>query len=549
MSWRGSRDMTMPVTRVGKWCSVLDLSTMAAPSDHDIILAVSEDLPVGIWVARAPGGEEVFANKAFAQIMGTGVLDASVGSYSEPYGILTRDGKPYPEERLPFSRALAERQVVINDDITIRRPDGTCVDIRAVGRPVVDEAGTITHVVIAFFDITREVAAERARADSEQRLHRSQRMEAIGTLAGGIAHDFNNLIFGIKLIASDLASSEPDPKRKEALKLIDDITERSAALTRSLLGFARRGKHRATTLCLSDLIAAMSELLRRTSTGVELELDLQAEDRGLLVGDQSQLEQVVMNLVGNARDAVGEGGRVVIRTRDERLNEPPPRAIGVASVGAHVVLEVCDNGVGIAPELADRVFEPYFSTKTKGPDRGTGLGLATVLGIVELHGGSIEVDTGLDGAGTTLRVYLPATGRAREPMTPPRLAAVVPPGTGLLLIVDDDSTVRHAVARAVEALGYATVEAGSGVDAVEIYRAHQGEIRGIVLDMVMPHMSGRATYLALREIEPTVPVLLMSGYAVNEEVQAILDLGVKAFLPKPHSVEQLGEALAVVLPR
>lgn len=522
---------------------------MAIPSDHDIILAVGEDLPVGIWVARAPGGEEVYANRTFAAIMGTGVLAASVGSYTEPYGILTRDGKPYPEDRLPFVRALAERQVVINDDLTIRRPDGTCVDVRAFGRPVMDAAGTITHVIIAFFDITREVAAERARAETEQRLHRAQRMEAIGTLAGGIAHDFNNLIFGIKLITADLAASEDDPKRKDALQIIDEITERSAALTRSLLGFARRGKHRATTLCLSDVVASMSELLKRTSTGVELELELEAEDRGLLVGDQSQLEQVIMNLVGNARDAVGEGGRVVIRTRDERLSEPPPHALGVATAGVHVVLEVCDNGVGIAPELRDRVFEPYFTTKTKGPDRGTGLGLATVLGIVELHGGSIEVDVGLEGRGTTVRVYLPATGRPREPALAPRRTVAVPPGTGLLMVVDDDPTVRHAVAHAIETLGYSTVEATSGVDAVEIYRAHKDEIRGIVLDMVMPQMSGRATYLALREIEPEVAVLLMSGYAVNEEVQEILDLGVRAFLPKPHSVEQLAEALATMLPR
>lgn len=522
---------------------------MAVPSDHDIILAVGEDLPVGIWVARAPSGSQIYANRTFAAIMGTGVKAAHVGHYAEPYGILTRDRTPYPEDRMPFVRALQERQVVINDDITIRRPDGSCVDVRAFGRPVMDGDGTITHVIIAFFDITREVEAERARAESEQRLHRSQRMEAIGTLAGGIAHDFNNLIFGIKLIAADLATGETDAKRRDALKLIDDITERSAALTRSLLGFARRGKHRAATLCLSDVVASMSELLKRTSTGVDLELELEATDRGVLVGDQSQLEQVIMNLVGNARDAVGEGGRVVIRTRDATLAGPPPHALGAATAGAHVVLEVADNGAGIDPELRDRVFEPYFTTKTKGPDRGTGLGLATVLGVVELHGGSVELGPGLDGRGTTLRVYLPSTRRAREPAIVPHRAVAVPHGSGMLMIVDDDPIVRRAVVRAVETLGYSTVEATSGTDAVEIYRSHKDEIRGIVLDMVMPQMSGKATYLALREIDPAVPVLLMSGYAVNEEVQAILDLGVKAFLAKPHSVSQLAEALSAALQR
>ncbi len=522
---------------------------MAVPSDHDIILALGEDLPIGIWVARAPNGEEVYANRTFATIMGTGVLQASVGNYTGPYGILTRDKKPYPEERLPFVRALMEKKVVVNDDITIRRPDGSCIDVRAFGNPVMTPDGTVTHVIIAFFDVTREVAAERARAESEQRLHRAQRMEAIGTLAGGIAHDFNNLIFGVKLIASELASAEEDPKRKEALALIDDITERSAALTRSLLGFARRGKHRAQTLCLSDIVSSMSELLRRTSTGVEL--DLTAADRGVLSGDQSQVEQVIMNLVGNARDAVGEGGRVIIRTRDVEVAAIPAGAIGTLTAGPHVVLEVADNGAGISAEHRDRVFEPYFTTKTKGPDRGTGLGLATVLGIVELHGGAIEIDTGLDGRGTTMRVYFPSsrrpdediavTGRFTRPSTPREV------GSGTILVIDDDTIVRRAVCITLDSLGYTPIEATSGADAVELYRARRSEIRAVVLDMVMPVMSGKATYLALREIDPDVPVLLMSGYAVNEEVQQILDLGVKGFVAKPHSVEQLATAIASVL--
>ena len=524
---------------------------MAVPSDHDIILALGEHLPIGIWVARAPTGEEVYANKMFATIMGTAPLQASVGNYSEPYGILTRDKKPYPEERLPFVRALVEKKVVVNDDITIRRPDGSCIDVRAFGNPVMGEDGNVTHVIIAFFDVTREVAAERARAESELRLHRAQRLEAIGTLAGGIAHDFNNLIFGIKLIASELASSEADPKRKDALALIDDITERSAALTRSLLGFARRGKHRAQTLCLSDIVSSMSELLRRTSAGVELEIDLTAADRGVVLGDQSQIEQVIMNLAGNARDAVGEGGRVVIRTRDIDLRTLPHGAIGTITPGPHVMLEVADNGVGIATEHKDRVFEPYFTTKTKGANRGTGLGLATVLGIVELHHGAIEIDTGLDARGTTMRVYLPSSRRVDEDLiTTGRFTRASSPreaGSGAILVIDDDAVVRRAVSNALDSLGYSPLEATSGAEAVELYRARRSDIRAVVLDMVMPVMSGKATYLALREVDPDVPVLLMSGYAVNEEVQQILDLGVKGFVAKPHSVEQLASAVAGVL--
>ncbi len=502
------------------------------PSDHDIIMAVGEDLPVGIWVARAPGGEEVYANKTFALIMGTGLIEVHVGNYATPYGIYQRGGGLYPEDRLPFVRALREKVVVVVDDITIRRPDGTQVDVRAFGRPVFDPSGeVITHVIIAFFDITREVEAERAKVESEQRLARAQRLEAIGTLAGGIAHDFNNLIFGVKLIASDLATEEKDPRRQASLALIDDITERSAALTRSLLGFARRGKHRSLAVGLSDVVASMAEMLRRTAAGAEIEIELAARDRGVVIGDQSQLEQVIMNLVGNARDAVKSAGRIVVRTHDADLE-----------AGAYVVLEVSDDGPGIPPEMRDRVFEPYFTTKIKGPDRGTGLGLATVYGIVELHKGTIEIDQGLEGRGTTFRVMLPAATRPADPIAPKQVRAPQH-GTGIVLVVDDDAIVRGALIRTIEGLGYSTIEAAGGAEAVEIYRERGAAIDGVVLDMVMPGMSGCVTYLALREVDAEVPVLLVSGYTVNEEVQSILDLGVRGYLPKPHTIVQLAAAL------
>ncbi len=517
---------------------------MTVPSDHDIILALAEDLPIGIWVARAPTGVEVYANRAFTEIMGVGLQpDVAVGKYSEPYGILTRDRMPYPEDRMPFVRALTEKCVVVVDDITVRRPDGSCIDIRAYGNPVADAEGAITHVVIAFFDITREAAAEKARAESEHRLHRAQRLEAIGTLAGGIAHDFNNLIFGVKLIAAELASSEADAKRKESLTAIDDITERSAALTRSLLGFARRGKHRAAPVCVSDVVEAMADLLRRTASGIELSIELTASDRGCVIGDQSQLEQVVMNLVGNARDALGESGRIVIRTSDTQSAPPSVTSTGA---GRHVVLEVSDDGPGIPPELRERVFEPYFTTKQLGPDRGTGLGLATVSGIVEVHGGSTELGVGLDGRGTTIRIFLPAAAAAAPAK---RVAARgrVPHTQLAVLVVDDDALVRNALVRSLSGGGYKTIlEAASGIEAVELYREHGRGIDVVMLDMVMPVMSGRATYLALRELDPAVTVVLMSGYTMNDEVQAILDLGVKGFLTKPVTLEEIAAKLADV---
>jgi two-component system cell cycle sensor histidine kinase/response regulator CckA len=504
----------------------------AVPSDHEIIHALADDLPVGLWVARAPGGEFVYANRRFAEILGQGGRDdAAVGGYSEPYGILTRDGRPYPEDKMPFVRALQEQCVVVVDDIMIRRPDRSIVHVRAFANPVMKD-GTITHVVICFFDISREIEAEQAKVESEKRLHRAQRLEAIGTLAGGIAHDFNNLVFGIKLLAAELAAGEADAQRRASLRMIDDITERTAMLTRSLLGFAGRGKHRAVPVALNDVIESMRELLTRTLRGVEISFDLQAIERGTVIGDHSQLEQVVMNLVVNARDALTErGGKVCVRTTTEHGN---------------VVLEVADDGPGIPLELRERVFEPYFTTKTHGSQRGTGLGLATVFGIVESHKGNIDIREGLDGAGVTLRVTLPGAAAAAEEM-PKVDDRPVEPGSGTILVVDDDVMVRRAVSMTLRGLGYTTFEAASGFEAVDLYRQHHAEIRAVVLDVIMPGMSGRATYTAMRAVDPSVTVLLMSGYTKNEEVQALLEEGARGFVMKPYSVESLARTLAAAL--
>ncbi|MEO7731369.1 MAG: ATP-binding protein, partial [Kofleriaceae bacterium] len=345
---------------------------MAVPSDHDILLSLGEDLPIGIWIARAPNGALIYANRAFAEIMGTRAReDVKVGGYAGPYGIHRRDGGLYPEDQMPFVRALTERRVVVVDDITIHRPDGTQVELRVMARPVGDPIG---HVIITMFDITREVEAERARAEHEQRLRRAQRLESIGTLAGGIAHDFNNLIFGIKLIAAEVAASETDPKRRSAMELIDDITERSATLTRSLLGFARRGKQRAMPVSVNDVVTSMSELLTRTLAGIELDFELEASERGTVHGDHAQLEQVIMNLVLNARAAVQGTGRVVVRTADLTSSDP--------QAARYVLLEIKDNGPGLPDEVRERVFAPYV-TSSAAPEEGGGLGLATAFAIVE----------------------------------------------------------------------------------------------------------------------------------------------------------------------
>jgi two-component system, cell cycle sensor histidine kinase and response regulator CckA len=498
------------------------------PSELEIINALADDLPIAVWVARAPTGDEIYTNREFGEIMGQHLAHVRVGGYSEPYGILTRDGKPYPEDRMPFVRALMEKQVVVADDIMIRRPDGTIRHVRASARPV-EKGGAITHVIIAFIDITREVEAQIARDESEARLRKAQRLEAVGTLAGGIAHDFNNLIFGIKLLAAELAATEKDPQRLASLRMIDDVTERSALLTRSLLGFARKGKHRTLPVALNDAIESMAELLTRTLTGIQIKFELYAAHRGTVIGDLSQLEQVIMNLVVNARDAVRDScGHVIVRT---------------STAGDRVLLDVLDDGPGIPRDIRDRVFEPYFTTKNQGSTRGTGLGLATVFGIVETHGGTIEVGDGI-GTGAMLRVSLPAAEKAAEVAVEKTTSPRTEPGSGTVLVVDDDRLVRRAVANTLRSFGYHTFEATSGDEAVRLFREHRTIINAVVLDMMMPGMNGRATFAAMREIDPDIAVLLMSGYSVDEDVQGLLDAGASGFVTKPYSPDVLARSVA-----
>jgi len=280
----------------------------------------------------------------------------------------------------------------------------------------------------------------------------------------------------------------------------------------------------------------MRELLVRTLPGIAIEVLTGAEGRGTVVGDRSQLEQVIMNLVVNARDAVREHGGSLVRVR-------------TGASGHEVVLEVADDGPGIPAKLRDRVFEPYFTTKTQGHERGTGLGLATVYGIVAAHKGTIEIASGLEGRGTTMRVRLPAADQPAPvvPAIAPESTEPVAPGSGLVLVVDDDALVRRAVSTTLHTLGYTTLEAGGGAEAVELYRGHQGEIRAVLLDMIMPGMNGAAAYGALRALDPGVAVLLMSGHSSNEEAQSLIDDGARGFVAKPYSADTLSRALASAL--
>jgi two-component system cell cycle sensor histidine kinase/response regulator CckA len=502
-----------------------------SPSNDDIIHSVAAELPCGVWVARAPGGEFVYANQTFQDILGMGGRDdVASGEYAAPYGIHDRSGELYPEDQMPFMRALRARREVIVDDIVIHPSDGRRVYIRATARPVFDAAGEITHVVIAFIDISREAAAEVARAESEARARHAERMQSIGTFAGGIAHDFNNLLAAIKALTSVLLHGEADPGRRHDLESIDAMTVSAAALTRSLLSFAGRGRRVAGPVVLSAVVQRMAALLDRT---LDRQVRVQVEAAGGLavLGDEMGIEQVVMNLAVNAREAMPDGGDLTLRTRDE---------------GDRVVLEVEDGGRGVPAALRARIFEPYFTTKPAGAERGTGLGLATVHGIVQQFGGTIEV---LDRAptGTTMRITFPGVAPAAAPTPAAPAAPAAEPGRGLVLVVDDDAPVREATARLLASMGYEALEADGGLAAVERYRLRQADVRAVLLDLTMPGMDGPATLEALRALDPDVRVLVTTGFEVDGRVEALRAQGCRGVLAKPYARETLADALAAVL--
>jgi signal transduction histidine kinase/CheY-like chemotaxis protein len=492
-------------------------------TDLAFIKRVVDELPLGVWVARAPGGEEVYANARFADIMGIELVgDLSAGEYSEPYGIHTREGEPYPEDRLPFVRALVANGPVEVDDLVIHRRDGQRVFIRAHARPIPRDDGSPEFIVIAFHDISREVRAQQAQAESEARAPAAARMESVGRLAGGVAHDFNNLLSVIRTTAFLLADEERPERRAEDLEIIREVTERGVSLTRSLLSFAGRDNGDRQPLRVGALVHAMSPMFDR-AMDERIEVRYELDDARDVIADRAGIEQLLMNLVLNARDAMPDGGDLSIVTYDR---------------GEATFIEVRDTGGGVDDAVIERVFEPYVSTKPEAEHGTAGLGLATCYGVAKGHDGEITLEN--HGAGAVARVRLPSVAGAARPAEPnPEPAQEKGAKHGVVLIADDVEYVRIVTARALERLGFSVRSAADGAEAVEIFRNDHDRIDAVLLDVRMPRLDGRGAFAQLREIDPSVPIIFLTGFTVDEERDELLKLGAEGFLPKPIDPQRL----------
>jgi CheY-like chemotaxis protein len=367
-------------------------------------------------------------------------------------------------------------------------------------------------------------------------------MEAVGRLAGGIAHDFNNLLTVISGHAQLLMDELPSESRArpEALA-IANATDRAANLTAGLLAFSRKQVANPRVLDLADVIQSMSGLLRRM-LGEHIEVTLQAASGlGRVRADATHLEQVVMNLAVNARDAMPEGGRLgfgLANTEIERsaANPLPP--------GAYVVLTVTDSGVGMDAETRAHLFEPFFTTKAVG--KGTGLGLATVYGIVRQSGGDIRVDSA-PGQGSTFRIFLPRVDEPAEDTPGPAPAALLPGGTETILLVEDDDAVRQLAVIVLRRLGYTVLEAPEAEAATRIFTTHAGPLHLLVTDVIMPGLSGPRLAERLRALRPGLRVLFLSGYS-EEELDITQGAGPDTrFLAKPYLGTTLARTIREVL--
>lgn len=481
-------------------------------------------------------GHLTLVNRAMCEMLG----------YSEAELVGMRSGS-YPDKEAKreikeiFSDALDTRRLGEVRDLKIYRKNGDTRYAETVVTAIRDSEGELVGFRGIARDVTYRKIEEASRKELEEQLEQSQRLESLGTLAGGVAHDFNNLLMGIQGRTSLMliGMQEEHPHYKQ-LTSIQEYLKSAADLTGRLLGFARGGKYEVASVDLNKLVDKCISMFGRTRKEITISNSLDV-NLNPIEADANQMEQVLINLLVNAAQAMPDGGFIEVGTSNVNLGQASARMHDLPP-GAYVRMQVSDTGLGMDQRTMSKIFDPFFTTKPVGC--GTGLGLAMVYGIIRNHSGTISV-VSEPGYGTTFTVLLPATTKKAAQKSKPAEEMLY--GSETILLVDDEQMIVEVGRQILESLGYVVLTATSGLEAVAIFNNNQEDIKVVVMDMIMPNMSGGELFERLKRIDPQVKVLLCSGYSIEGQAREILDKGCKGFIQKPFTVSQLSAKLREVI--
>ena len=499
---------------------------------------LAESIGDVFWVTNPGKSKMQYISPAYEHIWGR----PSLSLYAAPNAWLEA---VHPEDRERVRRAtLTQAAGNYLEEYRIIRPDGELRWIRDRAFPVKNEAGEVYRIVGIAQDITeRRLARERERL-LEIQFHQAQKMESIGKLAGGVAHDFNNILTAIMGYTNFLADG---PTRngtwREDVEEIRKAAERAAGLTRQLLAFSRRQTLQPKVLDLNTEFTEMKNMLRRM-VGEDIDWSVSlASGLGCIKADQGQIQQVLMNLIVNARDAMPSGGKLTVSTKNIQFQEPHAENNFIIPPGAYVVIAVSDTGGGIDENIKAHIFEPFFTTKEKG--KGTGLGLAVIYGIITQCDGYIVIDSA-PNKGTTFKIFFPTTEGVVGAKNGEQSVQEPCRGTETILLVDDDEAVRTLLRRVLRQHGYALLEAARADEALKLARAHKGKLHLLLTDMVLPDINGMELARQISSIRPETGIMLISGYLDRDVGNFIIDENTP-FLHKPFATTALVRMVRKVL--